>query len=471
MCDKLKYSDFAQHLQILHLTLKITSLKIMDACSYGSVFGSFLFDMETLQSTRRRFIAGAGAATAIVGFPNILKAQTESNPVLKIGLIGAGGRGTGAASQALTADPNVKLWAVGDAFASQITASLKNLKEFGEKVDVPEARQFSGLDAYQKVLESGVDVVLLTTPPAFRPQHLRAAVEAGKHIFAEKPMAVDVTGVKSVIESAKIAKDKGLTLQHGFCWRYAPSTREGFDKLLKGELGRVVSVYGTYMGAVPKPSTSIDQRKPEWADVEWQMRNWMGHEWLSGGPVLEQAIHTVDKISWAMNDVAPIAARGGGGRAQRSDDGNVWDHYEVTFEYPGGVFCHLGQRQFKDAFSEVVDRVFCTDGTLEAPNRVFTKNVAGKTTWAFRGEGADMYQVCHNEWFAAIRKGEPVNGGIFMANSTMLAILAREAAHSGQRVTWESLWDAKQDLAPDDLKMSDSFPTQAIPVPGKYKLI
>ncbi len=427
--------------------------------------------MNPSQPTRRRFLAAAGATTAIAGFPNVVRAQSSSNAVLKIGIIGAGGRGTGAASQALTADPNVKLWAVGDAFASQITNSLRNLSGFGDRVDVPEARQFSGLDAYQKVIDSGVDVVLLTTPPGFRPIHLRAAVDAGKHVFAEKPMAVDVAGVKSVVESARIAKEKGLTLQHGFCWRFSPNTREGYRKLLAGELGRTISVYGTYMGAVPKPSTSIDQRKPEWADVEWQIRNWMGHQWLSGGPILEQAIHTLDKIAWAMNDVAPIAARGGGGRAQRSDDGNVWDHYEVTFEYPGGVFCHIGQRQFQNAFSEVMDRVFCDQGTLEAPGRVLTKDISGKITWAYRGEGADMYQVCHNEWFAAIRKGEPLNAGNYMANSTMLAILAREAAHTGQRVTWEEVWKANQDLAPDTLKMGDSFPTQAVPVPGKYVLV
>lgn len=426
--------------------------------------------MNPTQPTRRRFLAAAGATTAIAGFPNILRAQGTSNSVLKIGLIGAGGRGTGAASQALTADPNVKLWAVADAFETQITSSLQNLSSFGDRVDVPEARRFSGLDAYQKVIESGVDVVLLTTPPGFRPQHLRAAVEAGKHVFAEKPMAVDVTGVKSVMESARIAKEKGLTLQHGFCWRFSPNTREGYAKVLGGELGRTVSVYGTYMGAVPKPSTSIDQRKSEWADVEWQIRNWMAHEWLSGGPLLEQAIHTVDKIAWAMNDVAPIAARGGGGRAQRSDDGNVWDHYNVTFEYPGGVFCHIGQRQFQNAFSEVMDRVFCEKGTLEAPARVMTKDTTGKTTWAYRGEPTDMYQVCHNEWFAAIRKGEPLNTGNYMANSTMLGILAREAAHTGQRVTWDELWNANQDLAPDTLKMTDSFPTQTIPTPGKYAL-
>lgn len=426
--------------------------------------------MNPIEPTRRRFLATAAATTAIAGFPTILRAQGGNSSVLKIGLIGAGGRGTGAASQALSADPNVKLWAVGDAFGSQIENSLKNLATFGDRVDVPEPRRFSGLEAYQKVIESGADVIILATPPGFRPQHLRAAVEAGKHVFAEKPMAVDVAGVKSVLESARIAKEKGLTLQHGFCWRFSPNTRAGYAKVLSGELGRTVSVFGNYLGGVPKPSTSIDQRKPEWADVEWQIRNWMAHEWLSGGPLLEQAIHTVDKVAWAMNDVAPIAARGSGGRTQRNDDGNVWDNYSVTYEYPNNVFCQVGQRQMLNVFSEVVDRVFCEKGTLEAPSRVMTKDAAGKPTWAFRGDTTDMYQVCHNEWFAAIRKGEPLNAGVYMANSTMLGILGREAAHSGQRITWEELWNSNQDLAPDTLKMSDSFPAEVIPTPGKYTL-
>lgn len=427
--------------------------------------------MNPPSTSRRQFIAATGAAAAVSGFPAILRAQGGNNAVLKVGLIGAGGRGTGAASQALSADPNVKLWAVGDAFASQITNSLNGLSKFGDRVDVPEARRFAGLDAYQKVIESGVDVVLLTSPPGFRPAHLRAAVEAGKHVFAEKPMAVDINGIKSVMESARIAKEKGTTIQHGFCWRFSPNTRAGYGKVLGGELGRVVSVYGTYMGGVPKPSTNISQRDASWGDVEWQVRNWMGHEWLSGGPLLEQFIHTVDKIAWAMNDAEPIAARGGGGRAQRDDDGNVWDHYEVTFEYPGGVFAHIGSRQFLNAFSEVTDRVFCEKGTMEAPSRVLTKDPAGQITWAYRGGGGDMYQVCHNEWFAAIRKGEALNTGEYMAKSTMLAILGREAAHTGQRILWSDLWNAAQDITPAaKIEMNSKLPASVVPVPGRYKL-
>lgn len=426
--------------------------------------------MEILKPTRRSFLKNVGATAALASFPQILFGAPVNNAKLKIGLIGAGGRGTGAATQALFADENTVLWAVGDTFDGQIQNALQNLKDFGDRVNVAKERQFSGLDAYQKVIESGVDVVLLTTPPGFRPLHLRAAVEAGKHVFAEKPMAVDIAGIKSVMESAKIAKEKGTTLQHGYCWRFAPATREGYGKVIAGELGRVISIYGTYLSSVPKPSTSIDDRDPAWGDVEWQIRNWMGHEWLSGGPLLEQCIHTVDKVSWAMGDIDPIAARGGGGRAQRSDDGNVWDHYNITYEYPGGVMCHVGQRQFQNAFAEVVDRVFCENGTLEAPDRVLTKNPAGKITWGFRAEEPDMYQVCHNEWFAAIRKGEELNTGDLMVRSTMLGLLGREAAHTGQRITLEDLWKSDQDLAADNLQMGDKHPVAPVPVPGKHTI-
>jgi predicted dehydrogenase len=419
---------------------------------------------------RRTFLKAAGATAALSAFPNLLLGAPVNNAKLKIGLVGCGGRGTGAASQALAADDNTILWAIGDVFDTQIPKALANLVRFEGRLEVPQERQFSGLDAFQKVIESGVDVVLLATPPGFRPQHMRAAIEAGKHVFAEKPMAVDVAGVKSVMETARLAKEKGLTLQHGYCWRFDPAVREGYGKLLAGELGRVISVYGTYLANVPKPCTSIDQRDPKWGDVEWQIRNWMGHEWLSGGPLLEQCIHTVDKISWAMGDVEPIAARGGGGRTQRTDDGNVWDHYDVAYEYPGGVFCQVGQRQHSGCFNEVVDRVFCEKGTLEAPGRVLTKDPTGKMNWAYRAAPAGMYQVCHNEWFAAIRKGEPLNGGDRMVLSTMLGILGREAAHTGQRITWADLWKSEQDFAPDTLKLSDAHPVAPVPTPGTHKI-
>lgn len=430
--------------------------------------------MNSPSLSRRQILAGGAAAAAIAGFPNLLLGQGVNNAKLKIGLIGCGGRGTGAAQQALSADENVVLWAVGDAFPEAITGSLQGLQSFGAKVDVPAERQFAGLDAYQKVIESGVDVVLLAAPPGFRPQHLRAAVEAGKHVFAEKPMAVDVTGVKSVMESAKLAKQKGVAIQHGYCWRFAPGVRELYAKITSGELGKVYSVYGTYMGSPPKPLQPGMKKPDDMADVEWQLRWWTNFEWVSGGPLLEQAIHTVDKIAWAMGDVAPIAAVANGGRAYRTDAGNVYDHYNIAYEYPGGVMCHLGERQYLGCHTEVIDRIYCEKGTAVAPNSPMVLGPDGKKReWMYRapaGSEQNMYQVCHNEFFAALRKGEIINTGEYMANSTMLGLLGREAAHSGQRVTWAQMWASSQDQAPDDLKMDSSFAIAPLPVPGVHKL-
>jgi predicted dehydrogenase len=422
--------------------------------------------------SRRQLLVGTAATAAIAGFPNLLLAQGNTAK-LKIGLIGCGGRGTGAAEQALNADPNVVLWSVGDAFPESIKSSLAGLQRFGAKAEVPAERQFSGLDCYQKVLESGVDVVLLAAPPGFRPQHLRAAIEAGKHVFSEKPMAVDVAGVKSVLESAKLAKQKGVAIQHGFCWRFAPGVRELYGKITSGELGRIHSVYGTYMGSAPKPLQPGMTKPDGMADVEWQLRWWNNFEWTSGGPLLEQAVHTVDKIAWAMGDVAPIAAVANGGRAIRQDAGNVYDHYNIAYEYPGGVICHLGERQFNGCHTETVDRIYCEKGTAVAPNTPMVLGPDGKRSWMYRspaGMEQNMYQVCHNEFFAALRKGEIINTGEYMANSTMLGLLGREAAHTGQRVTWDQMWAASQDHAPDTLKMSDSFAVAPVPVPGVHKL-
>ena len=431
--------------------------------------------METNHLPRRKFIGIAAATTAAIHFPAILRGQNTANQQeLKIGLVGCGGRGTGAASQALSADPNVKLWAVADAFSPAVQSSLANLASFGPKVDVPESRRFTGLDAFQKLIESGVDIVLLASPPAFRPQHLRACIEAGKHVFSEKPMAVDIAGVKSVLGSAKLAKQKNISIQHGYCWRFDPGVRAAYGKITSGELGRVISVYGTYMGTPPKP-LAPGMVKPEGiSDVEWQLTWWTNFEWLSGGPLLEQCVHTVDKVAWAMGDIAPIAAVASGGRAMRTDAGNVYDHYNIAYEYPGGVFCHVGERQYPGLHSETIDRIFCEKGTVLAPDKPFIQAPGStKRLWTYRpkdGEEPNMYQVCHNEFFAALRKGETISTGEYMASSTMLGILGREAAHTGLRITWDELWEKNQDMAPDSLTMDDAFPIAPVPAPGVYTL-
>lgn len=434
---------------------------------------------EPTPASRRNFLkttTAAGTATAVAGFPHIGRAEIGSSNTIKVGLIGCGGRGTGAATQALKADNNVKLWAMADAFEEKVDKPLQTLEAaFGkERVEVDNKRKFVGLDAYQKLIESDVDVVLMATPPGYRPMMLRAAIEAGKHVFAEKPMAIDMAGIHHLMETAKIADEKKLAIQHGYCWRYSPANRIAFGKALGGELGRITGFIGTYLGGTVR-ALAPDATKPEgMGDVEWQLRQWINFEWLSGGPLLEQCIHAVDKMAWAMNDVAPVAAFGNGGRGQRRDAGNVYDNYSITYEYPGNVFCQIQQRQYKDCFNENVSRIICEDGTVIGPWQVSTKDAKGKTTWKYRPDPdveQNMYQTCHNEFFANLRAGKIINSCEFMAKSTALGILGREAAHTGQRITWDELWATKEDQAPDNPPMDAKMPIPAPPVPGIDKLV
>jgi predicted dehydrogenase len=297
-------------------------------------------------------------------------------------------------------------------------------------------------------------------------------VEAGKHAFVEKPMAIDMPGIRSVLESAKMAKAKGTAIQHGFCWRYHPGTKEAYEKVLSGELGEVMSIYGTYMLNPVSPLANGVKKPDGMGDVEFQMRYWQNFEWLCSTSLVEQCIHTVDKVGWAMNDVAPIAAVANGGRAQRDDQSNIFDHYNVAYEYPNGVIAHVGQRQMNGTHSDVTDRVYCENGTMFAPGRCSIKDRKGKTIWRVRPEKGvedNMYQVCHNEFFTNLRAGKIVNTGEYMAKSTALGLLGREAAHTGKRVTWEDFWKSEEDQAPDDIQFSDSFPVAPLPIPGKER--
>ncbi|MED5418131.1 MAG: Gfo/Idh/MocA family oxidoreductase [Verrucomicrobiota bacterium] len=434
---------------------------------------------DSTNSTRRNFVkttTAATTATAVAGFPHIGRAEIGSSNTIKVGLIGCGGRGTGAATQALKSDDKVKLWAMADAFPEKIEGPLKTLgATFGkERVEVAKNRQFTGLNAFEKLAASDVDVVLMATPPGYRPMMLRKCIEAGKHVFAEKPMAIDMAGIHHLMETAKIADEKKLAIQHGYCWRYSPANRVGFAKAHGGEMGRITSFVGTYLGGTVR-ALAPDATKPEgMSDVEWQLRHWINFEWLSGGPLMEQCIHAVDKMAWAMGDAAPVAAFGNGGRGQRRDAGNVYDNYSVTYEYPGNTFCQIQQRQYNNSFNENVSRIICEDGTVIGPWRVSTKDAKGKTTWKYRAEKGveqNMYQTCHNEFFANLRAGKIINSCEFMARSTALGILGREAAHTGQRITWDELWATSEDQAPDNPPLDGKMPIPAPPVPGIDKLV
>ncbi len=417
---------------------------------------------------RRDFLKSAAVlAGSTLAFPAVLRGA-PNGAKLKLGLIGCGGRGSGAAANAMDADSNVELTAVADVFEANANGALNNLSNhFKERVSVKPDMKFVGLDAYKKLLATDVDVVILATPPGFRPHHLAAAVDAGKHIFCEKPMAVDPTGVRVVMEAVKKAKEKQLSLVAGFCWRYHPVRMEGFKALHDGIIGDVTSYYATYYTSPVKPMARAVDRKPEWSDVEWQIRNWYNFSWLSGDGYVEQCIHSVDKVAWAMKDQPPISAVATGGRQSHAEGGNIFDHMTVVYEYPNGVMATVGQRQIPGCFNENADYVSGTKGTMKVGNGVVFR---GETSKRLKDDGAmDMYLSEHIHFFKAIRSGEVVNDGDRMASSTLLGLMGRMAAYTGQRITWEQIMKSNEDLAPEETLAWDSkFDPGTWPVPGVY---
>jgi predicted dehydrogenase len=391
---------------------------------------------------------------------------------LRVGLIGCGGRGTGAASQALNADKDVTLTAMGDAFEDQLQASLRGLrKEQPEKVKVTPENCFVGLDAYHKVIASGVDVVLLATPPGFRPVHLRAAVEAGKHVFCEKPMATDAPGVRSVIESARMAKEKSLAVVAGFCWRYDAPRRAFYRRIHDGAIGELRAVYATYLTGPVKPMPLATSRPSTMGDLEWQLRNWYNFSWLSGDGYLEQCCHSVDKVAWAMKDQPPLKAVAVGGRGTPNNQGNIFDHMFVVYEWPDDVRAFVGQRQVGNAYSDNSDYLMGSEGFgrsgWQAP---YTK---GKVTWRYKDDGKQtgMYQTEHNELFAGIRSGNPINDGPWMAQSTLIALMGRMAAYTGQEISWEQAQNSQEKLVPDTLDWKMKLPITPMPMPGATRYV
>ena len=411
-------------------------------------------------------MVGASLA-AQLGFPRIiLGAESDT---LRIGLIGCGGRGSGAANEALGADKNVELVAMGDVFEDRLKASLNNLKANGKvaaRIKVDPDHCFVGLDAYQKVLNSGIDVVLLATPPGFRPLHLKAAVEAGKHIFCEKPMATDAPGVRSVMESVKAAKEKKLALVAGFCWRYDFARREFYKRLHDGAIGDVRAIYATYLTGPVKPMPPASSRPAGMGDVEWQVRNWYNFGWLSGDGLVEQACHSIDKIAWAMKDVPPIKAVGNGGRQTPNHEGNIYDHIDVFYEYENGVRGFMAQRQIANCYGENSDYVMGAAGTGAIKGVPFLN---GERQWKYSGAKNNMYQTEHDELFACIRKGEPINDGDRMASSTLMAIMGRTAAYTGQEITWEEILNSKDQLVADPLEWDMKLPITPMAIPGHTK--
>jgi myo-inositol 2-dehydrogenase/D-chiro-inositol 1-dehydrogenase len=425
--------------------------------------------------SRREFLKSSAVVAGGVGLNLALNAGVHAagSDTLKVGLVGCGGRGTGAANQALNADKNTKLVAVADVFRNQIDYSIENLKsapEIADRVQVDEDHKFVGLDAYKTLIDA-CDVVLLASPPGFRPWHFAYAVQKGKHIFTEKPMATDVPGVRWVMDSVKVAKEKKLGVLAGFCWRYDYPRRELFKRIHDGQIGDVVTVYGTYLTGPVKPMPAADTRPAGITDLEWMVRNWYNWTWLSGDGLVEQAVHTVDWLAWTMKDVMPASCTAVGGRQIPALGGNIWDHIEVNYVWDNdrGTRAFLAQRQIPGCYNDNGLTVIGTKGTGHISGRGV--QITGEQPWKYDGEKPNMYQVEHNEFFASLRKGEPLNDGDRMCTSTLMGIMGRNAGYTGRQLTWEMISNSQEVLVPEIKDWNTVVKPNPIALPGVTQFV
>lgn len=434
---------------------------------------------KTSTASRRDFLKTSSAVTAAaVAAPFIMTSKTHAvspGDTIKVGLVGCGGRGTGAAGNALSADPNVVITAVADIYenkAQSAVETLSSMKDAGKRVEVPKKNIFAGFDAFSGVIESGVDVVLLATPPGFRPQHMKAAVAAGKHMFIEKPMATDAPGVRSIMESTERAKEKGLGICAGFCWRYNHAERALHEQVHNGAIGDIRAMYATYnTGQLwdrtnPKDTTALQK----------QLRNWYYYTWLSGDFIAEQAVHAIDWMQWAMKDATPLRAIAHGGRQVRVQEqyGHINDHFEVVYEYAGGVRGFLFCRQQNNCASDNSATYYGSKGTARETgfkNEHQINDLSGERIWKYEGKRPDMYVVEHEMFYSSLRAGKPINDGDRMAKSTMCAIMGRTAAYTGQIITWDMMMKSQEQLVPENLTWDSPAPEVKVAMPGQTKFI
>ena len=401
------------------------------------------------------------------------------NKKLKLAVVGCGGRGTGAVIQALNADDNVELVAMADAFEDRLDGSLSNIvKEMGEskKINVPKENRFVGFDAAKKAMDLA-DVVILATPPGFRPQHFEYAVNAGKHIFMEKPVATDVPGVRRVLAAAKKAKENKLNVVVGLQRHYQDSYLIAMDQLKQDKIGKIVSgqVYWNSGGVW------VRERQKGQSELEYQMRNWYYFNWLCGDHILEQHIHNIDVANWFIGEY-PISAQGMGGRQVRKgkDHGEIFDHHFVEFTYPSGAVIASQCRHQPETMNRVSEFFQGTKGTVSTSgDEVKMMGWSGDTIFEHRGkDDPNPYQVEHIRLFESIRNGDVLSDAENGAKSTMAAILGRMATYSGRVVKWDEAMKSDLKLAPDDLTWESPAPVQPngdgfydIPTPGKTVVI
>jgi predicted dehydrogenase len=421
--------------------------------------------MENQDVSRRSFLTGSTAAAGATAFtivkPHLVRGWADEK--LKVGLVGCGGRGTQAVQQLLSSNENVELVAMGDVFEDRLEKSLQQIRNtpqypIAEKVKVDPEHHFVGFDAYKKVLASDINVVILAAPPGYRPEHFVASVEAGKHIFSEKPFGTDPVGVRKVMDASEKARQLKLTVMSGAQRRNQREYMETWQKVRDGAIGEIVATYAYWVGS---PVIQQNARDPRWGDMTWQHRAWYSHLWICGDQIVEQHLHNIDVVNWFMG-AHPVRVWASGGAAWRQRNeiyGNIYDHIDADFEFANGVHMSSHCRQFpRGSYQNISELIVGTKGRTNCKD-------LGQV-------GANPYVQEHINMVKSIRGTGPyVNDGMPVAESTMTCIMAREAAYSGQMITWDQIMASKQDLQPKEFGYDLKMDVPPLPVPGEYKFI
>ena len=422
----------------------------------------------------RTAAATAALASATLGMRGV-HADNPSSDVLKIGLIGAGGRGRGALVQTLSVPgSNVKLTAIADAFKGGIDGTMRALNEMQDKIDCPEDRRYDGLEGYKRVIDAS-DLVILATPPGFRPFQFSRAVEAGKHIFMEKPVCVDSHGARLCLEAAKLADEKKLKVVVGLQRRYQTNYREALAKVREGMIGDIIGGQVYWNGS----GIWFRDREPNQTEMQYQVNNWYHFNWLSGDHICEQHVHNIDIANWFL-DSLPISAYGVGGKQHRvaNQPSEIYDHHAVNFTYPGGARIASQCKQFPGGENHVDEAFQGTKGVLKLhPGYAQITDLAGKELWKFSGENPDPYQVEHDELHAAIRNDTPKNDAFYGASSSFSSVLGRLATYSGKTWKYDEALALDYRTMPDDPTwettppvMPDKDGNYPPPMPATFKI-
>ena len=438
--------------------------------------------MTKKNSTRRDFLKTAAVGVSAVAALNAPAVHAQGSDIIKVGIIGCGGRGSGAGDNVLHAAPGVKIVALGDAFKFRSescrdrlrkAAQQDSVKKLNNTVEVPDANVFDGLDCHEKVLNAGVDYVILSGPPGFRPLHLQAAIKAGKNVFTEKPVCVDGPGARKCLEAYEAATGKKLGVAAGTQRRHQKSYLETIKRVQDGELGNITAMraYWNGTGIWFRTRNDLASKNIKATDMAYQCHNWYHFVWLCGDHIAEQHVHNLDVCNWAMGNQHPTRCVGMGSRISRmqgkpEEVGNIFDNFAIDYEYGNGVHMLSMCRQIPNTVSDVSEAITCAKGICQANQSLF-KDFAGKQLWRYQGGGTDPYVQEHTDLIESIRKGQPINELKNVTESSLTAVMGRMSAYTGKAVTWDQALNSKEDTFPKTLAWDAEIITPPAATPGK----